>query len=294
MKIKTVNEYLKELYGEKIYKIAIDGGFTCPNRDGTKGKGGCIFCAADGSGAYAQSSKLTVTEQIEKGKKLVEAKLGNGKHRYIAYFQNFTGTYDKVGRLESLYMEAAGHPDIAIVSIATRPDCIDNDVLELLKKVNRIKPVWVELGLQTVHEATAKLINRCYDLEVYDTTVKELRKNHIEVITHVILGLPGEDINMMKETVKHVCEQGSNGIKLQLLHVLKGTKLAEMYEEGKLSVMTQEEYIYAVTECLKIIPKDMIIHRITGDGDRKQLIAPLWSLDKKKVLNSLNKAIEEM
>lgn len=284
-----LNGYLRERFGCKVYKISINGGFTCPNRDGTVGTGGCIFCSAGGSGEFSTDPLMSVTDQIEEARKKVSSKIKDGK--YIAYFQSFTGTYAPAERLRQLYEEAIAHPDIAALSIATRPDCLPEEVLDLLEELNRIKPVWTELGLQTIHENTAKLINRCYDLKVYDRALSELKKRGIEVITHVILGLPGETRDDMYETVKYVCDAGTDGIKLQLLHVLKGTVLESMYEKGEFSVLTEDEYINILKECVKLIPDRVVIHRLTGDGDKKILTAPLWSGDKKHVLNRINKEV---
>ncbi|MBO4863459.1 MAG: TIGR01212 family radical SAM protein [Eubacterium sp.] len=288
----SLSDYLKDRFGQKVYKVAIDGGFTCPNRDGTIGTGGCIFCSGRGSGDFAENRSLSVTEQIELGKKRVASKLPKGEAgRYIAYFQAFTNTYAPVDRLRKLYLEAAENPDIVCVSIATRPDCLPEEVLDLLVEVNQIKPVWVELGLQTIHEKSAKYIRRGYDLPVYDKAVAELRKRDIEVITHVILGLPGETREEMLETVKYVGESGVQGIKLQLLHVLEGTDLADDYKAGKFSCMSMDEYVELVHDAINILPDDMVIHRMTGDGPKKDLIAPLWSGDKKRVINALRKRL---
>ena len=287
--MSLLNGYLRERFGCKVYKISINGGFTCPNRDGTVGTGGCIFCSAGGSGEFSTDPLMSVTDQIEEARKKVSSKIKDGK--YIAYFQSFTGTYAPAERLRQLYEEAIAHPDVAALSIATRPDCLPEEVLDLLEELNRIKPVWTELGLQTIHENTAKLINRCYDLKVYDRALSELKKRGIEVITHVILGLPGETRDDMYETVKYVCDAGTDGIKLQLLHVLKGTVLESMYEKGEFSVLTEDEYIDILKECVKLIPDRVVIHRLTGDGDKKILTAPLWSGDKKHVLNRINKEV---
>ena len=287
--LKTVNEYLKEVYGTKIYKIALDGGFTCPNRDGTLGYGGCIFCSGAGSGDYAESSSLSITEQIELGKRKVAAKMPAAGGKYIAYFQAFTGTYAPVDRLRLLFTEAIRHPDIAILSVATRPDCLPPDVLALLEELNQIKPVWVELGLQTIHPASAAYIRRGYALSVFDEAVRNLREAGIYTIVHVILGLPGETEQDMLETVRYVGKSGIQGIKLQLLHVLEGTDLAEDYRRGAFQTMSMEEYVSLVGKCIAALPDDITIHRMTGDGNRRTLIAPLWSLDKKRVLNALTK-----
>ena len=292
MKQRTVNQYLKEEYGQKIYKIAIDGGFTCPNRDGRLDTRGCIFCSAGGSGDFAEDRSLSITEQIERGKRRVESKMPadqTGGNKYIAYFQAFTNTYAPVEHLKSLYMEAVRHPDIVAISIGTRPDCLPEDVLNLLGEINSIKPVWVELGLQTIHEKTADYIRRGYPLSVYDKAVEELKRRDIEIITHVILGLPGESREDMLESVRYVGDSGVQGIKLQLLHVLKGTDLEKDYKAGLFKCMTMEEYINLIAVALDILPEDIIIHRMTGDGPKRILVAPEWSADKKRVLNELNK-----
>lgn len=289
----SANTYFKRIFNEKVYRIAIDAGFSCPNRDGKLGTRGCIFCSAGGSGEFAGSRNDSITSQIENGKALVEKKLKQGvEHKYIAYFQAFTNTYAPISVLKEKYLEAINHKDIVALSIATRPDCIDDEVIALLTDINKIKPVFVELGLQTIHAKTAAYIRRGYPLSVYDSALKKLRAANLDVITHVILGLPGETREMMLETVKYVCNSGAKGIKLQLLHVLKGTDLAKDYEEGKFEVLTLDEYVSLIEECIRIIPKDIVIHRLTGDGDKKLLIAPLWSADKKKVLNTLKQKVE--
>ena len=289
MEYYSFNQYLKDTFGQKVYKIALDGGFTCPNRDGTLGTGGCIFCSGDGSGDFAQSRALSITEQIERGKEKVAKKNHDGK--YIAYFQAFTNTYAPVERLRALYEEAIGHPDVVALSIATRPDCLPDEVLALLEECNRKKPIWVELGLQTIHEKTAAYIRRGYRLSVYDEAVKKLKKIGVQVIVHVILGFPHETKDEMKETVAYVGRSGADGIKLQLLHVLKGTDLEQEYLSGGFRTLEMEEYVNLVAECIALLPPDMVIHRMTGDGDKAKLIAPCWSADKKKVLNALKKAI---
>ncbi len=286
----SLNQYLKDKFGCKVYKIALNGGFSCPNRDGLIDTRGCIFCSKGGSGEYAGNAEDSIRDQIEKGKRLVESKTGNGK--YIAYFQAYTGTYASVERLRSLYSQAIKHPDIVALSIATRPDCLPKEVLDLLVEMNKIKPVWIELGLQTIHEKTAEYIRRGYPLSVYDKAVTELRSRGIEVITHVILGLPGENRKDMLDTVDYVCRNGVNGIKLQLLHILKGTDLLNEYESGEVRVMSEEEYVSLIIDCLRIIPKSVVIHRMTGDGDKKILVAPEWSKNKKHVLNSIKTAID--
>ena len=291
MEYLSFNKYLKDKFGQKVYKISLDGGFTCPNRDGKAGTRGCIFCSKGGSGDFAESRKTSITEQIESGKKKVEKKIKSGK--YIAYFQAFTNTYAPVEMLRQKYEEAINHPDIVALSIATRPDCLGDDVLKLLDEMNKIKPVFVELGLQTIHQKSAKYIRRGYDLSVYDKAVRDLKKIGVNVVVHVILGLPNESENDMLETVKYVCESGANGIKLQLLHVIDGTDLAKDYEKGLFKTLEFDEYVNLIVKCVKIIPKDIVIHRLTGDGAKKDLIAPLWSADKKRVLNAINKALRE-
>ena len=291
MEYYSLNQYLKDTFHTKVYKISINAGFTCPNRDGTLDTRGCIFCSGEGSGDFCESSLLSITDQIEQGKKRVAAKIkDDGK--YIAYFQAFTNTYAPAQKLREVFTQAINHPDIVAISVATRPDCLPENVLNLLSELNQIKPVWVELGLQTIHEKTAEYIRRCYPLSVYDKAVDELKKRNINVITHVILGLPGESEEDILRTVKYVCDKGTDGIKLQLLHVLKGTDLAKEYADGKFKCLEMDEYIELVVKCLSIIPKDIVIHRMTGDGDKKILIAPEWSGDKKKVLNALTKAIQ--
>ena len=290
MKYTTLNNYLKERFGEKVYKIALNGGFTCPNRDGKIGTRGCIFCSKGGSGDFAESPDLTITEQIENGKKRLEKKIKNGK--YIAYFQAFTNTYAPVEKLRTIYTEAINHPDIIALSIGTRPDCLGDDVLALLDELNKVKPIFVELGLQTINEDTARYIRRGYTLEVYDKAVADLHKVGINVVTHIILGLPGESKDDMLKSVEYACKV-TDGIKLQLLHILKGTDLAKDYEQGKFEVLTLEQYTEIIKECVQIIPENVVIHRLTGDGAKKDLIAPLWSADKKTVLNTINRALKE-
>lgn len=290
MKYTTLNNYLKERFDEKVYKIALNGGFTCPNRDEKIGTRGCIFCSKGGSGDFAESPDLTITEQIENGKKRLEKKIKNGK--YIAYFQAFTNTYAPVEKLRAIYTEAIIHPDIVALSIGTRPDCLGDDVLALLDELNKIKPIFVELGLQTINEDTARYIRRGYTLEVYDKAVADLHKIGINVVTHIILGLPGESKNDMLKSVEYACKV-TDGIKLQLLHILKGTDLAKDYEQGKFEVLTLERYTEIIKECVQIIPENVVIHRLTGDGAKKDLIAPLWSADKKTVLNTINRALKD-
>lgn len=287
MEYYSFNRYLREKFGCKVYKISINGGFTCPNRDGTLGTRGCIFCSADGSGDFAESPELSITQQIEKGKERVKNKIKSGK--YIAYFQAFTNTYAPVETLRKKFTQAINHPDIVMLSVATRPDCLPEEVIELLKELNEIKPVCVELGLQTIHEKSAEYIRRGYKLECYDNAVRRLKAAGLEVVCHIILGLPGETKSDMLESVDYACKSGIDGIKLQLLHVLKGTDLAKDYENEKFKVLTMDEYLDILKSCLDIIPKNIVIHRLTGDGAKKDLIAPLWSADKKRVLNAVSR-----
>lgn len=291
MEYLSFNKYLKDKFGQKVYKISLDGGFTCPNRDGKIDTRGCIFCSKGGSGDFAQNRNLSITEQIESGKKIVEKKIKSGK--YIAYFQAFTNTYAPVEILRAKYSEAMNHPDIVALSIATRPDCLGDDVIELLDEMNKIKPVFVELGLQTIHSDSAKYIRRGYSLEVYNEAVKKLKNIGVNIVVHIILGLPNESEEDMLETVKYVCESGANGIKLQLLHIIAGTDLAKDYEKGLFKTLEFDEYVELIAKCVAIIPKNIVIHRLTGDRAKKDLIAPLWSADKKRVLNAINKALRE-
>lgn len=289
--MRTLNQYCKETFGEKLYKLSLNGGMTCPNRDGTLDDRGCIFCSAGGSGDFAPAATLPLEEQIAQAKARVAPKFRGS--RYIAYFQAYTNTYAPVERLKQLFEPVIQRPDIAALSIATRPDCLPEDVLALLEALNQLKPVWVELGLQTIHPRTAAYLRRGYPLDCYDRAVRELNARGIHVITHVILGLPGEERAQMLETVDHVVQVGSGGIKLQLLHVLEGTDLAEDYRAGRFSVLTLEEYVELVAACVRRLPPEMVVHRMTGDGPKRLLLAPLWSGDKKRVLNALNRALAD-
>ncbi len=288
MKYTTLNSYLKDRFGCKVYKLALDGGFSCPNRDGTIDNRGCIFCSEGGSGDFASSRELTIAQQIESAKNRIAAKISGGK--YIAYFQAFTGTYAPIDKLRQLYYEAIRQPDIVALSVGTRPDCLGTEIIELLAEINAIKPVFVELGLQTIHESTARYIRRGYSLAVYDDAVARLHHAGINVVTHLIIGLPGESKDDMLKSVEYVCGF-TDGIKLQLLHILNGTDLADEYAKGVFEVMTLDEYIDIIKSCVEIIPSNVVIHRLTGDGAKKDLIAPLWSADKKNVLNKINKAL---
>ena len=286
----SLNEYIKDTFGEKAYKLSIDAGMTCPNRDGTLGSRGCIFCSAGGSGEFAADRELSISEQLSQAKQRIVAK--SDCKKFIAYFQPFTNTYAPVRTLRKLYYEAIAPDEIVALSIATRPDCLGDDVIGLLSEINKKKPVWVELGLQTIHPRSAEYIRRGYELKVYDEAVKKLRKIGVQVITHIILGLPGESREEMLRSVEYAGER-SDGIKLQLLHVLKGTDLLKDYEAGKFEVLTMEEYIDILCDCIEILPKNVVIHRLTGDGDKKLLVAPLWSADKKRVINSINKGLSK-
>ena len=286
----SLNEYLKSTFGEKVYKISLSGGMTCPNRDGTLSTKGCIFCSKGGSGEFSADKMLTVTEQIEQAKQRIKAK--TDCKRFIAYFQPFTNTYGDIAYLRKIFYEAIQNPDVAVLSIATRPDCLGKDVLTLIDELNIIKPVWIELGLQTIHKKTADYIRRCYELEVYDEAVKNLKEIGVTVVTHIILGLPFETKEMMLESVKYAGER-SDGLKLQLLHVLKDTDLLNDYKKGLFNTLSMEEYIDILCACIEILPKNVVVHRLTGDGDKNLLVAPQWSADKKRVLNSINKAFKE-
>lgn len=281
----SLDYYLKNTYGSKLYKLSLNGGMTCPNRDGTCGSRGCIFCSQGGSGDFAESSSETITEQIEHGKLRVAAKYGGGS--YIAYFQAYTNTYASVDYLRKIFTEAILHPDIKILSIATRPDCLGEDVLNLLQELNEIKPVWIELGLQTIHEDTASYIRRGYNLSVFEHALHQLHAIHIPVIVHTILGLPGEDIHRNLETMHYLNACNIQGIKLQLLHVLSHTDLATDYLNHQFPVYSMEEYFEVLSSCICNLSPDIVIHRLTGDGPKKLLIAPTWSTNKRQVLNQM-------
>lgn len=285
----SVNNFLQKEYGEKVYKLALSAVTTCPNRDGTKGVGGCIFCGEEGAGSFAQPPEPNITAQIEKAKQRIQSK--TDARRFIAYFQSFTNTYAPVDCLERVFSEAISHPEVVILSIATRPDCLSAEVLSLLDRLNRIKPVWVELGLQTIHPETADYIRRGYPLSTYDRAVRALKRIGVTVITHMIIGLPGESPEMIAQTARYIGESGGDGIKLQLLHVLKGTDLEKDYLAGRFDCLSLESYTEILKSCLSVLPPEMVVHRITGDGDKKKLVAPLWSADKKRVLNHLRKEL---
>ncbi len=286
MYYRSLNAYLRETFGCKVYKLALSAGCTCPNRDGTIGTRGCIFCS--GSGEFAASAALPVAEQITRAKRLVAAKAGP-EARYIAYFQDYSNTYAPADTLRPLFMAAIEQPEICALSIATRPDCLPPEILALLSELREKKPVWVELGLQTIHPATAHYIRRGYPLSVFDSAVRQLKVLDIHVIAHMILGLPGETPDMMVQTARYIGQSGADGIKLHLLHVLAGTDLADDYAAGKFEAMTLDAYLSVLEDCLRVLPRGMVIHRMTGDGAKRSLIAPLWSADKKRVLNAINR-----
>ena len=296
MTYRSLDSFLKEKYGTKVYKLSLSTGCTCPNRDGTAGRGGCAFCSAGGSGDFAASpSSLEV--QLEEAKKRVAAKLPKSvspdKIKYIAYFQSYTSTYGDTARLSSLFEEAAASPGIAAVSIATRPDCVGDDMLAFLSELNKKTDVWVELGLQTIHGRTALSMNRCYELNVFEDCYRRLKNAGLSVIVHLILSLPGEDERDMLESVSYVASlcPRVDGVKLQLLHVLKGTALAAMYEKEPFHLPSLDEYCDLIVKCLRLIPKDVVIHRLTGDAPKSLLIEPQWTAQKKHVLNTLRKRI---
>lgn len=288
---RSLNEYYREIFGRKTAKISLDGGFTCPNRDGTCGERGCLFCSAGGSGDFAENAALSITEQIENGKKQTSDKWKDPA--YVAYFQAFTNTYAPVEELRRKYEEALSCDGVEGISIATRSDCLPEDVLDLLAELNQKTKLWVELGLQTSDEESAKRIRRGYPLSVFEKAVKDLAERKIPVIVHVILGLPGENRETILNTIDCVNRLPVQGIKLQLLHVLSDSDLAKLYEAGNYTPLTKEEYIALVGDCIAHLREDIVIHRLTGDGDKNTLLAPLWSLRKRDVLNSLHKYLKE-
>ena len=298
MIIRTLSDYCKEKFGTKVYRLSLSTGCSCPNRDGRAGRGGCSFCSEGGSGEFATKVK-PVEVQIEEAKDRVKSKfpkdIKEEDKKYIAYFQSFTNTYGGVDRLGGIFKTAILRDDIAAISIGTRPDCLEDDMLDLLDELNKIKPVWIELGLQTIHEDSAKAFNRGYSLPVFNKAYIELKKRNIEVIVHVILGLPGETDKDMYETVRYLANLSPklDGIKLHLLHILKNTRLEREYREKPFKILSLDEYTEILINCLRILPESVVIHRMTGDGDKKLLVEPLWSADKKRVLNTINKAIRE-
>jgi len=287
----SLNEYCKQTFGGKVYRLSLNGGMSCPNRDGTLGTGGCIFCSEGGSGDFAAEYQISVSAQIAEAKTRIKQKTDCKK--FIAYFQAYTNTYAPITHLRHIYTEAMDEPEIVALSIGTRCDCLSDEVLDLLEELSQRKPIWIELGLQTIHNSTHKKLNTHTTVEQFDLAVSKLHARNIPVIAHVILGLPGESKAMMKETISHVASLSISGVKLQLLHILKGTALADSYEKAPFSLFELEEYCDFIIDCIELLPPTMVIHRITGDGPRKLLIAPLWSTDKKRVLNTIDKRLKE-
>jgi radical SAM protein, TIGR01212 family len=294
--MRRLSDYCKEKFGTKVYRLALSSGATCPNRDGKVGVGGCSFCSEKGSGEFA-IDVMDLDLQIERAKALISKKFPNSinaaDRKYIAYFQSFSNTYGDTKRLIGLFERAINKDEVVALSIATRPDCFREEMLNSLERLNKIKPVWIELGLQTINENTARAFNRGYTLDVFEKTYDELKKRNFEVIVHMILGLPGESEEDMYATVKYLSKKNIDGIKIHGLHILKGTRLASEYEKHPFKIMSLEEYTRVLINCLKLLPKDTVVHRMTGDGDKKILIEPQWSADKKRVLNYINKKIKE-
>jgi len=289
----SLDFYLKETFGKKVYKLALDGGMTCPNRDGRLGTGGCIFCSEGGSGDFAARRTLSVREQVDQAKARVAKKIDVETGSFIAYFQSYTNTYAPLPYLESLFSEAIALPEICALSIGTRPDCLPDETVALLSELNEKKPVWVELGLQTIHEKTAEFIRRGYRLPVFEDAYQRLKEAGLTVIVHVILGLPGETKEDMLDTVRYLARLRVDGVKLQLLHVLKGTDLDTLYQAGAFQTLELSQYLEIVGDCLKLLPPETVIHRLSGDGPKSLLTAPLWSGNKRLVLNSLAKYLKE-
>lgn len=291
MRVRMISDVLKEQYGEKIYRLALSSGCTCPNRDGKVGTGGCTFCSEGGSGEFA-AKPAPIAEQIEAAKKLVSAKTKGS--RFIAYFQSYTNTYGDVNRLRALYTETIERDDIAILSVGTRPDCLPDEVISMLAELNRIKPVWVELGLQTANDETAASINRCYPLSTFEDAYRRLTEAGLTVIVHLILGLPGENEDDMLDSVRFLAKltPPPGGVKLQLLQILRGTKMAEEYAQNPWPIMTLAEYAELITKAVRLLPPKTVVHRLTGDGPKKLLIEPQWCADKKRVLNTLRKRLD--
>ncbi len=288
-----LSDWLRQTCGEKIYRLSLSSGCTCPNRDGTAGFGGCTFCSEGGSGDFAARADLPLGEQIREAKKLISGK--TDARKFIAYFQSFTNTYGDVRVLEPLYTEAASRNDVAFLSLGTRPDALPPEIMEMLVRLSRIKPVWIELGLQTSNDRTAEAFHRGYPLRVFDDAYRRLKDAGLSVVVHVIFGLPGEDRGDMLETIRYLAglEPAPDGVKIQALQVLKGTELGRKYEREPFPLLTLEEYSSLIVESMKILPDDIVLHRMTGDGPRRLLIGPKWCLDKKRVLNTLNRALRE-
>ena len=287
----SLNYYLKNKFGEKVYKVSLDGGFTCPNRDGTLSKKGCIFCSDSGSGEFAGSRRKTITEQIDDQLQLISKKFPKGN--VIAYFQNFTNTYGDIEYLRKIYEEALKHPRVIGLAIATRPDCIDDKVIKLLEELNKKTFLWIELGLQTSNEKTALFINRGWRLEVFDKVSNLLNERNIKIVAHLIFGLPNESFESMLGSIKYIVEKKVWGVKFHLLHIIKNTNLENLYNEEKIKILTKEEYIHLIGEGIKNLDQEIVIHRLTGDGSRETLVEPKWSLNKRDVLNSIEKYLKE-
>ncbi len=287
----SLNYFLREKFGEKVFKISLDGGFSCPNRDGKISSGGCLFCSESGSGDYAGDRELSITKQFSDVKEMMAHKWKSGK--YIAYFQAYTNTYAPIDYLKSKYEEALNQDGVVAIAIATRPDCLDNEVLDLLEEINSRFYLWIELGLQTSNDVTAKKINRGYKLEVFEQAMKNLKERNIDVVVHDILGLPGETKEDMLKTIDYIAHSGARGIKFHLLHLMKQTPMVNVYEKGELEFLSQEDYIELITKGIAMLPKEMVVHRLTGDAPRELLIGPMWSLKKWEVLNSIDKALQD-
>lgn len=287
----SLNYFLRNKFGDKIFKISLDAGFSCPNRDGTISSGGCVFCSARGSGDFAGDRKFSISDQFEDRKKMMKNKWKEGK--YIAYFQAYTNTYAPIDELREKYNQALKEDGVIGLAIATRPDCLDEEVLNLLSEINKKTYLWIELGLQTIHEKTAKIINRGYSLEVFEKALNELRKRNIDVVTHVIFGLPEEKKGDMLDTVRYLSHQDIQGVKFHLLHLMKDTPMVKLYNEGRLKFLEQEEYIDIICEAIAMLPEDIVIHRLTGDSPRNLLIGPQWSLKKWEILNNIDKNLKE-
>lgn len=282
---RDLNTYLREQFGEKVYKLALSGGMGCPNRDPVTGQGGCVFCSAGGSGEFAPSAALPIPRQLKLAKERVAGKYKG--HSYIAYFQSYTNTYAPVPYLEHIFSQTLEDPEVVALSIGTRPDCLGKDVLSLLERLRRRRPVWIELGLQTANEEIARQIHRGYELSCFEKSVQALKKIGVTVVVHVILGLPNESKTSMIETVEYLNQIGIDGIKLQLLHVLKGTELEKQYSDGAFRILELPEYVDILAACIEHLSPSTVVHRLTGDGPKKLLIAPLWSADKKRVWNAI-------
>ena len=287
----SLNEYCKQTFGDKVYRLSLNAGCTCPNRDGSLSVGGCTFCSEGGSGDFAADYNVSIKAQIEDAKTRIQQKTDCDK--FIAYFQAYTNTYAPLDHLRRVFTEAIEEPEIVALSIGTRSDCLSEETLDLLEELSQIKPIWIELGLQTIHATTHEKLNTHTTVEMFDQVISNLHARNIPVITHIILGLPGETKEMMLETVKHIAALPVSGVKLQLLHILKGTRMGVEYENEPFPLFDLEEYCDFVIDCLEILPPDMVVHRLTGDGPRKLLIAPLWSTDKKRVLNTIQKRLKE-